>query len=222
MGVMNSTDRFKKQREEMVRTQIARRGVDDARVLDAMRRIPRHAFVPEKLWPEAYLDHPLPIGQGQTISQPYMVGLMSSLLALKGGEKVLEIGTGSGYQAAILSMLAAEVYSVERIPELAEQAALRLSALDIHNVHLHVGDGSLGWPAAAPYDGVLVTAGAPEFPPDLPDQLEEGGRLVIPVGPRSHQVLQAWTKRKGEMLKEEILPVVFVPLVGEQGWQDAD
>ena len=213
---------FTTARRRMVQTQIADRGVGDKRVLAAMRTIPRHAFLSKELWAEAYQDKPLPIGYGQTISQPYMVGLMSSLLELQGTEKVLEIGTGSGYQAAVLGALAAEVHSVERIPELAAAAQQKLAALHFDNVTVHVGDGSLGWPEAAPYDGILVTAGAPAFPPDLPEQLRDGGRLVIPVGDHWRQILMVWIKKGEGFEKKEILPVVFVPLKGAQGWQDSD
>ncbi len=220
--MMERKDRFTDARRKMVQTQIENRGVGDRRVLKAMRTIPRHAFVPEELQAEAYQDNPLPIGRGQTISQPYMVGLMSSLLKLRGSEKILEIGTGSGYQAAILSALAAEVHSVEYIPQLAALARERLAALHIDNVIIHVGDGSLGWPDAAPYDGILVTAGAPVLPSALPDQLKNGGRLVIPVGERWRQILQVWTNGAAGLEREEVLPVVFVPLKGAQGWQDSD
>ena len=222
MGVMEKHDRSATERRKMVRTQIAARGVADGRVLKVMRRIPRHTFLPRDIWDEAYQDHPLPIGHGQTISQPYMVGLMTALLELRGEEKILEIGTGSGYQAAVLGALAAEVHSVERIPELSEHARKILAALHFENVILHVGDGSLGWPAAAPYDGILVTAGAPTLPPALAAQLKDGGRLVIPVGEHLRQTLQVWTKQEGALIKKEILPVVFVPLKGAQGWQDAE
>jgi protein-L-isoaspartate(D-aspartate) O-methyltransferase len=220
--MMEEKDCFAAARRKMVQTQIEYRGVGDRRVLKAMRIIPRHTFVPKELQAEAYQDNPLPIGHGQTISQPYMVGLMSSLLELRGSEKILEIGTGSGYQAAILSTLAAEVHSVEHIPQLAEQARGRLAALHMDNVMIHVGDGSLGWPDAAPYDGILVTAGAPVLPEALPEQLKDGGRLVIPVGERWRQVLQVWTKGAAGLEKEEVLPVAFVPLKGAQGWQDSN
>jgi len=219
---MEKHDCFTDERRRMVQTQIAARGVVDQRVLKAMRSIPRHAFVSAELQADAYYDNPLPICHGQTISQPYMVGLMTALLELRGNEKVLEIGTGSGYQAAVLGAVAAEVHSVERIPELSARAREILAALHCDNVILHVGDGSLGWPAAAPYDSILVTAGAPAFPPALAAQLKDGGRLVIPVGERRRQILQVWTKQEGELDKEEVLPVVFVPLKGAQGWQDAE
>ena len=222
MGVMERKDRFTAARRRMVQTQIADRGVSDPRVLKAMRAIPRHAFLSEELQVDAYQDNPLPIGYRQTISQPYMVGLMTSLLELQGNEKILEIGTGSGYQAAVLGALAAEVHSVERIMELAAAAQEKLAALHFDNVTVHIGDGSMGWPAAAPYDGILVTAGAPAFPSGLSEQLKDGGRLVIPVGERRRQILQVWTKRAGILDKKEILPVVFVPLIGAQGWQDSD
>jgi protein-L-isoaspartate(D-aspartate) O-methyltransferase len=187
-----------------------------------MKDIPRHIFVPEEFQADAYCDYPLPIGQGQTISQPYIVALMTSQLELKGDEKILEIGTGSGYQAAILGRMAAEVHSIERIETLAFQARKSLDLLNLDNVHVHVGDGSLGWPETSPYDGILVTAAAPDVPVSLLDQLKIGGRLVIPVGERWRQILELWIKHSKGVEKKEILPVVFVPLKGKQGWQDSD
>jgi protein-L-isoaspartate(D-aspartate) O-methyltransferase len=222
MGMMEKADQYQGARSRMVESQIVARGVGDERVLNAMRTIPRHVFLPAELQPDAYQDNPLPIGHGQTISQPYIVALMTSLLNLRGTEKILEVGTGSGYQAAVLGVLAAEVHSVEYIPELAAAAQEKLAVLHFDNVAVHVGDGSLGWPEAAPYDGILVAAGAPAFPVDLPQQLKDGGRLVIPVGARQRQMLQVWIKRADSLEKKEILPVVFVPLKGAQGWQDSD
>ena len=204
----------------MVRSQLMGRGIADARVLDAFRSVPRHEFVDESQWGSAYGDHPLPIGQGQTISQPYIVALMTTHLNLTGDEKVLEIGTGSGYQTGILASLAAEVHSVEIIAELSVRAGNTLKKLDFNNAHLHVGDGSPGWPVDAPYDRILVTAAAPEISQDLIDQLADGGLLVAPVGERWRQVLEVWKKRGEKIEKEKILPVVFVPLRGEFGWQD--
>ena len=206
----------------MVEKQIISRGITDARVLAAMRAVPRHAFVPDKYLEEAYEDHPLPVGEGQTISQPYIVAFMTSHLELTGSEKVLEIGTGSGYQAAILARLAKEVHSVERIPELASKAEATLKRLGFDNVAVHAGDGSLGWPEAAPYDRIIVTAAAPSVPDALTDQLKAGGRLIIPVGERWHQMLEEWEKTSAGLIKKEVLSVVFVPLLGQKGWQDGD
>jgi protein-L-isoaspartate(D-aspartate) O-methyltransferase len=207
-------------RERMVRDQIEARGVSDKRVLAAMRAVPRHLFVPTYQRDAAYRDTPLAIGQGQTISQPYIVALMTELLELAGDERVLEIGTGSGYQAAILGQLAAEVITVERFPSLAQEARDRLAALDYGNVRVEVGDGSRGWPEGAPYDAIVVTAASPGVPDPLPDQLADGGRLVVPVGPRWTQHLVR-VRREGEAFKREtLIGVAFVPLIGEHGWQD--
>lgn len=218
---MPEHDIYQEERHRMVTDQIIRRGVDDQRVLDAMRKIPRHLFVDEAYYREAYDDHPLPIGHGQTISQPYIVALMTSHLHLKGNEKVLEIGTGSGYQAALLAELAAEVHSIERVPSLAEKARRVLDGLGYENVHIHVGDGSLGWPEEAPYNGIITTAAAPDVPDSFVHQLEIGGKIIIPVGSRWRQMLMLWTRLEKGIKKEEVLPVVFVPLLGEKGWQDS-
>ncbi len=204
--------------ERMVAEQIAARGIRNPRVLAAMQQVPRHLFVPEAYRAEAYGDHPLPIGQGQTISQPFIVAYMTALLDLQGDEKVLEIGTGSGYQAAVLAHLAREVHTVERLPQLAAQAQARLEALGLDNVHVHVGDGTLGLPEYAPYDAILITAAAPEVPAPLLTQLAEGGRLVAPVGDRGYQHLERWTRRDGRLHREILEAVAFVPLVGEHGW----
>jgi protein-L-isoaspartate(D-aspartate) O-methyltransferase len=209
-------------RLQMVNEQIARRGLQDERLLEAFRRVPRHLFVPPPYRHLAYADSPLPIGYGQTISQPYIVALMLSLLHLRGHEKVLEIGTGSGYQAALLACLAQEVHTVEYIPELAEEAAQRLKALGFENVFCHVGDGSLGWPPAAPYHGIVVAAAAPQVPQPLLEQLAEGGRLVIPVGTRKYQDLQVWERHGEQVESESFLPVAFVPLRGTFGWQEEE
>ncbi len=217
---MPENDAFYQARQRMVENQIVRRGVSDTRVLEAMRVLPRHLFVEEQYHDEAYDDHPLPIGDGQTISQPYIVALMTSSLDLQGDEKVLEIGTGSGYQAALLGKLAGAVHTVELIPELAEKARAVLKLLGIDNVLVHVGDGSLGWPADAPYDRIITTAAAPQVPDVYLEQLKPGGKLVIPVGARWRQMLELWTLMGEEPVKEEILPVVFVPLLGAKGWQD--
>jgi len=202
----------------MVDKQILRRGLKDPRLLAAFESVPRHLFVPEDYRYAAYDDGPIPIGHSQTISQPYIVALMTALLGLKGDERVLEIGTGSGYQAAILGTLTAEVHTVEYLPELATQADKLLKKLGFDNVHIHIGDGSLGWPEAAPYSGILVAAAAPNAPKALLEQLEDDGRLVLPVGGRSMQNLEVWT-RKGEDFESKIeTSVAFVPLRGEQGW----
>ena len=202
----------------MVDKQILRRGLKDPRLLAAFESVPRHLFVPEDYRYAAYDDGPIPIGHSQTISQPYIVALMTALLGLKGDERVLEIGTGSGYQAAILGTLTAEVHTVEYLPELATQADKLLKKLGFDNVHIHIGDGSLGWPEAAPYSGILVAAAAPNAPKALLEQLEDDGRLVLPVGGRSLQNLEVWT-RKGEDFESKIeTSVAFVPLRGEQGW----
>jgi protein-L-isoaspartate(D-aspartate) O-methyltransferase len=219
---MKTRDPFSQARKAMVEKQIVARGITDARVLAAMREVPRHAFVPDHYIDEAYEDHPLPVGAGQTISQPYIVALMTSHLGLTGKEKVLEIGTGSGYQAAILARLAKEVHTVERIPELASKAKATLQQLGVKNVFVHVGDGSLGWPEAAPYDRIIVTAAAPSVPEELTDQLKTGGRLIIPVGERWYQMLEEWEKAPAGLVKKEVIPVVFVPLLGEKGWQEKD
>jgi protein-L-isoaspartate(D-aspartate) O-methyltransferase len=178
--------------------------------------------VPEPYLNEAYQDHPLPVGEGQTISQPYIVALMTSRLELSGEEKVLEIGTGSGYQAAILAWLAKEVHTVERIPQLAKGAEETLKSLGINNVSVHTGDGSLGWPEYAPYDRIIVTAAAPAVPTELTGQLRIGGRLIIPVGVRWSQMLEEWERTEHGLEKRDILPVVFVPLLGEKGWRTGD
>lgn len=211
---------YTSERNHMVERQIARRGVCDVRVLEAMRTVPRHSFVAPEYQYLAYTDGPLPIGSGQTISQPYIVALMTELLALKGDEVVLEIGTGSGYQAAVLACLAREVHTVERHANLANQAVKILEHLGLDNVHVHVGDGTLGLPEYAPFAAIMVTAAAPSVPQALLDQLEEGGRLVIPVGSRGGQFLERWHRKDDDYSHENVIPVAFVPLVGEQGWKD--
>jgi protein-L-isoaspartate(D-aspartate) O-methyltransferase len=211
---------FKKARERMVDSQIAARGIHDERVLEAMRKVPRHLFVDEALRDQAYNDHPLPIAEKQTISQPYVVGLMTESLELTGTEKVLEIGTGSGYQSAVLAELADRVFSIERYPDLAYRAKSVLQKLGYKNVIIRVGDGSLGWPDDAPFDGVVVTAGTPKIPQPLVDQLAMGGRLVVPVGDRSGQDL-VLVRRVAEGIKKTSLGGVrFVDLVGKWGWQE--
>jgi protein-L-isoaspartate(D-aspartate) O-methyltransferase len=211
---------FEEQRRRMVSEQLEARGITASRVLSAFLKVPRHRFVPEAWQHEAYADHPLPIGVGQTISQPYMVALMTQLLRLQGHERVLEIGTGSGYQVAILAELALEVYSVERLPELVQDAKLRLSALGYSNVHLTVGNGSPGWPEHAPYDGILVTAAAPRVPPPLLTQLADQGRLVIPIGDGDAQTLTLIEKRGNALQRTPIITCVFVPLHGHYGVSD--
>lgn len=208
---------FAKARVEMVRTQIAGRGVDAPRVLAAMRNAPRHEFVPAGYRDEAYEDHPLPIGFGQTISQPYIVALMTELAAVDPGDTVLEVGTGSGYQAAILDELAARVYTVEIIPELARRAARTLARLGYDRVDVRTGDGYFGWPRHAPFDAILVTAAPDHVPPPLVRQLKEGGRMVIPVGPTGgYQTLWRITKRRGKVTSENVTGVIFVPLLRER------
>jgi len=209
-------DRFAIARERMVSEQIERRGIYEPRLLAVLRSVPRHDFVPRESLDFAYADRPLPIGYRQTISQPYIVALMTDLLKLTGGECVLEVGTGSGYQAAILSKLAREVHSVEFVPELAQSARSNLSGYE--NVTVHHGDGSLGWPEAAPYDGILVAAAAPKTPQRLLDQLADGARLVIPVGGRAMQVLEVWIRDGNSYKTDSVTSVAFVPLRGEQGW----
>lgn len=209
-------------RREMVERQIRGRGIHSQRVLDAMASVPRHLFVSIAQLSEAYADSPLAIGAGQTISQPYMVAAMADALSLQGCERVLEVGGGSGYQAAVLSLLAREVIAVESQPALAEVARERLARLGYDNVQIKTGDGSLGWPADSPghaaYDAILVTAGAPSIPAPLVEQLAEGGRLVIPVGPSEQQDLIRVVKRDGRTTQESLLACRFVPLLGRYGW----
>jgi protein-L-isoaspartate(D-aspartate) O-methyltransferase len=212
-----STD-FAAEREQMVRSQLERRGIRDARVLAALRKVPRHRFCNPPGHPEAYADRPLSIGEGQTISQPYMVALMTERLRLTGTESVLEVGTGSGYQAAVLAELARKLVSVERITALAERARRLLEAEGYGNVEVVLGDGSLGRPDHGPYDRILVTAGAPRIPPALTAQLADGGVLVVPVGGRFTQTLTIITRRGDRLEKEEDCVCRFVKLVGEQAW----
>ena len=207
-------------REWMVSRQLEPRGITDPRVLSAFRDVPRHEFVPGVALRSAYGDHPVPIGEGQTISQPYMVAVMTQCLGLTGTEKVLEIGTGSGYQAAILSRLAEKVYTVERIAALAQRTEEVFQRSGYINVTIKVGDGTLGWPEFAPYDGIIVTAGSPAVPPPLIEQLAEGGRLVIPAGGGYSQRLLVLEKVGGEILERDEGGCVFVPLIGEHGWSD--
>jgi len=204
----------------MVQQQISARGVRSEVVLDAMRKVPRERFLPVGDGVFAYEDSPLPIGEGQTISQPFIVAYMAEGLDLEGGEKVLEVGTGSGYAAAVLAEIAAEVYTIERIASLAEMARRSLEALGYDNVHVRCDDGTLGWPEKSPFDGILVSAGAPDVPDTLKRQLRIGGRLVIPVGyGQSYQQLVRVTRvEESEWTSEELIAVRFVPLVGKEGW----
>lgn len=217
-----ASDEFAAARRAMVDDQIRKRGISAPAVLEAMLRVPRHEFVPAEFRKEAYSDKPLPIGDGQTISQPYMVAAMTEALELTGSERILEIGTGSGYQSAVLSLLAREVISVESQTSLALDAQERLSDLGYMNVHVHNGDGSLGFADSAPYDAILVTAAAPEIPGTLADQLREGGRFAIPVGSQvSQQLVQA--RKEGSNLKSRVLfDCQFVPLIGRFGWSRDD
>ena len=209
------------QRKRMVDEQLVPRGISSPGVLEAFMRVPRHLFVPEAFGMEAYADHPLPIGEGQTISQPYIVALMTECLGLKGGERVLEIGTGSGYQAAILAEICGRVYTVEREKVLSERAAKALAEQGYGNISYKTGDGTLGWEEEAPFDGVIVTAAAPDVPEPLKTQLAEGGRLVIPVGDRFSQTLVVVRKTSRGYEIDRICGCVFVPLVGEHGWPAA-
>lgn len=203
---------FAAERREMVEFQIKRRGIRDPKVLEAMLKVPRHLFVPEQMKELAYGDEPLPIGEGQTISQPYIVAYMTEALKLTGQEKVLEIGTGSGYQTAILAELAREVYTVELIPELSRRAQKVLSELGYQNIHFLVGDGTRGWPEHAPYEAILVSAAPATVPRSLIEQLQENGRLIIPVG-TDYQELVLVRKKKEGWEEERLIPVRFVPLV---------
>ena len=209
-------------RERMVRTQLAARGIDSQPVLNAMQRVPRHVFLPAEYRSFSYEDRALPIGFEQTISQPYIVALMSILLALQGTEKVLEVGTGSGYQAAVLAELAAEVHTIERLPVLAARARQTLAGVEYRNITIHQGDGTGGLPMFAPFDGILVAAAAPRPPQPLLAQLNDGGRLVIPVGSRHMQYLEVWIRQGDRYECSENIPVAFVPLIGKHGWRSED
>ncbi|HOX54219.1 MAG TPA: protein-L-isoaspartate(D-aspartate) O-methyltransferase [Candidatus Omnitrophota bacterium] len=209
---------FKELREKMVGQQLAGRDIKDKRVLDAFLKVERHRFVGEEAQSSAYADYPLPIGANQTISQPYMVALMTQLLDLKGTEKVLEIGTGSGYQAAILAELAKTVYSIERISSLADKAQKVLNELGYKNINIKVDDGTLGWQEISPFDAIIVTAASPEIPQTLVKQLTEGGKLVLPVGGTFGQMLVLVKKQKGKIDTKEICGCVFVPLIGKYGY----
>ena len=202
----------------MIEEQLTRRGISDERVIAAMRRVPRHLFVEEALRDRAYGDHPLPIGEHQTISQPYIVALMTSLLGLEGGEKVLEVGTGSGYQTAVLAALARRVCSIERLPALAARARSVIEGYGITNVWIRVGNGTLGWPDEAPFDRILVTAGGPAVPPPLFQQLADGGRMVVPIGDTTNQTLTLVENVGGTMKTTPYGDCTFVKLVGKYAW----
>jgi len=210
---------YAKLREVMVTSQLISRGITDIRVLEAMNKVPRHLFMPQALRERAYEDVALPIGEGQTISQPYMVAVMTELLELGGDEKVLEIGTGSGYQAALLSELARAVFTIERVPVLADEARARLAGLGYNNVIVLTGDGSKGLEDKAPFDRIIITAAAPELPELIVKQLKEDGIIVAPVGERFSQVVIRGRKKKGVLAEEFHTPCVFVPLLGEYGWK---
>ena len=219
MTIGFQSDGFVAQRQKMVAAQLRARGIRDERVLAAMGRVPRHLFVADEYRHSAYEDHPLPIGVGQTISQPYVVAASIEALALGGSERVLEVGAGTGYQAAVLSVLAREVIALEAIPALAESARERLARLGYANVRVEVGDGSQGFAEAAPFDAILVAAAAPAVPQPLIDQLTEGGRLVIPVGTTEHQQLLRIVRSAGRTTEQQLFACRFVPLVGRHGWR---
>ncbi|HTG01329.1 MAG TPA: protein-L-isoaspartate(D-aspartate) O-methyltransferase [Nitrospirota bacterium] len=211
---------YEKERLRMVEEQIAGRGVANERVLAAMRKVPRHEFLPEGIRTMAYQDSALPLGEGQTMSQPYMVALMSEFMDLTGAERVLEIGTGSGYQAAVLAELCGKVYTVERLKPLADRARATLDRLGYRSVAIKVYDGTYGWKDMAPFDAIMVTAGSPDVPAPLLDQLKEGGRLVIPVGGRFGQDLLKIVKTAQGPVTRRSIPCVFVPLIGNHGWKE--
>jgi len=217
---MEKVDLYRLARERMVETQIKARGIKDERVLKAMLKVPRHLFVDEALRDQAYGDFPLPIGEGQTISQPYIVALMTEALELKGNERVLEIGTGSGYQTAILAELALWVYTIERFPTLLERAKKVLNELGYKNISFKLDDGTLGWKEAAPFDAIIVTAASPDIPPPLVEQLAEGGRMVIPIGDEFSQTLIKGGKKGGKLHTKALEPVRFVKLVGAYGFKE--
>ncbi|PKL61713.1 MAG: protein-L-isoaspartate O-methyltransferase [Methanomicrobiales archaeon HGW-Methanomicrobiales-2] len=216
------TDPCQGEREEMVEFQIRARGIGDPRVLAAMRKIPRHLFVPKGYERAAYEDQPLPIGEGQTISQPYIVAVMTEQLELKPQDRVLEVGTGSGYQAALLAELAATVISIERLEDLADRAQQNFDRAGVTGVRVVVGDGTQGYPPEAPYDAIVVTAASPTIPGPLIDQLAEGGRLIAPVGPRECQDLIKLVKHEGRVEEIPLGGVCFVPLIGQFGWRGED
>ena len=214
------THDYRLARERMVKNQLVPRGISDQRVLQALGKIHRHLFVEEALIGEAYNDHPLPIGHKQTISQPYIVALMTEALELKGTEKVLEIGTGSGYQTAVLAELSKAVYTVERLEPLLRKSRRLLRELGYTNIHFNASDGTTGWEEFSPYDAVMVAAGAPEIPRPLLDQLADGGRMVVPIGNRHSQDLIRITKEKNRLLEKNLGGCRFVDLIGKHGWKD--
>ncbi|MCX8034479.1 MAG: protein-L-isoaspartate(D-aspartate) O-methyltransferase [Thermodesulfovibrio sp.] len=213
-------DKYKKLREWMVETQIVERGIRDERVIEVMKKVPRHLFVPEDIMDDAYDDRALPIGHGQTISQPYIVALMTELLELKGNEKVLEIGTGSGYQAAVLAEIVSEVHTIERIQPLAEEAKKKFEKLGYKNIKVYVKDGTEGLPEEAPFDRIIITAATPDIPEPLQLQLREGGIIVAPVGKRYSQYMLKAEKKGDKLEKHYLIPVAFVPLIGKYGWKE--
>ena len=208
------------QREKMVEKQLRRRGIEDERVNQVFLAIKRHVFVEESLWDRSYDESPLPIGKNQTISQPYIVALMTQALELRGDERVLEIGTGSGYQTAILASLAQKVFTVERHVELVQKARAVFESLSIHNIAIRIGDGTIGWKDFAPYHGIIVTAAAPKLPQPLFDQLIDGGKVVIPIGGEQKQILYVYTKTGDNFEQKELCPCAFVPLIGIEGWKN--
>lgn len=212
---------YENERSKMVSQQLVPRGISDKGVIEVFGKVPRHEFVSKKLLNEAYTDYPLSIGEGQTISQPYIVALMTECLKLDGTQKILEIGTGSGYQTAILAELANEIYSVERLQPLAENARQALDRLGYKNIKINVGDGTLGWEEFAPYDAIVVTAAAPRPPRSLLNQLKDGGRLVIPIGESFSQVLEVIEKTGNTFKTTHVCGCVFVPLIGKEGWKES-
>lgn len=222
MAELSNPDRFIKARLAMVEEQLRLRGIRDERVLKAMEHVPRHEFIPRESWDVAYGDYPVPIGEGQTISQPYIVAAMVEWLKVQPMDRVLEVGTGTGYQAAVLAQLAADVVTVERQPRLAEEAKSNFDRLGYRNIRVAVGDGSLGVPEFAPYQEIVVAAAAPSVPPALFAQLTEGGRLMLPVGSRDSQVLQLVRKVEGAPVVSSLESVRFVPLIGEKGFLERD
>jgi protein-L-isoaspartate(D-aspartate) O-methyltransferase len=217
-GQIQEPEAYFLERQAMVETQLRRRGILDGRVLSAMMRVPRHEFVPESYRGQAYEDHPIPIGEGQTISQPFIVAISLQALGLGGSESVLEVGTGSGYQTGLLALLAKSVFSIERHPSLAHSAETTLARLGVYNVSVAIGDGSRGWREHAPFDAMLISAAAPSVPQSLVEQLSDTGKMVIPVGPPHAQELQLLQKRNGQYGIERIEGCRFVPLVGAEGY----
>ena len=215
------TDAYARPRADMVEVQLRARGIHDRRVLAAMARVPRHEFVASDYWGQAYEDHPIPIAEGQTVSQPYIVAIMLQAISLRGNETVLEVGTGSGYQAAVLAEMAAKVYTIERHASLADSAQIVLQRLGYRNVGVVVGDGSEGLPEHAPFDAIVVAAAAPKIPPALFEQLRDGGRMAIPVGPTHAQQFQLVQKQQGEIVIKDLDACRFVPLIGSQGYPES-